>query len=284
MKKFKPLAAATLDMNKLTFPLLATPKLDGIRCLMIDGEAVSKKLKPIPNDFTREQLKGLHGLDGELMVNGCFNKVQSAFMSKGGEPDFTYCVFDSFEHPERGYDLRIQALKSLSIPRVRVILPELICDEEKLLEFHDECLDWGFEGSMFRRVAGIYKYGRSTVKEGILLKFKTFHDDEAVLVAFDEKMHNTNKLETDELGYAKRRNTKDAKEHTGLAGAALLSWNGIEFKVGFGPGINDKMKREYWRNKHDYVGKIFKFTYQELSKDGVPRFGKLLGLRHPDDI
>jgi hypothetical protein len=29
---------------------------------------------------------------------------------------------------------------------------------------------------------------------------------------------------------------------------------------------------------------MLKFTYQELSKDGVPRFGKAIGFRHPDDM
>ena len=37
-----------------------------------------------------------------------------------------------------------------------------------------------------------YKQGRSTVREGYLLKVKTFLDDEATVVRFEERMHNGN--------------------------------------------------------------------------------------------
>ena len=37
----KPMLAETCEeLDSLTFPVLATPKLDGIRCLMVKGEAV----------------------------------------------------------------------------------------------------------------------------------------------------------------------------------------------------------------------------------------------------
>jgi hypothetical protein len=39
-------------------------------------------------------------------------------------------------------------------------------------------------------------------------------------------------------------------------------------------------KKEYWDNKENYIGKTLTFRYQELSEDGIPRFGKFVGFRY----
>ena len=73
LRPFKPMLAETCedaDRAALPFPLYATPKIDGLRCLVIDGVATSRSLKPIPNRFVQSVL-GTHlldGLDGELVV------------------------------------------------------------------------------------------------------------------------------------------------------------------------------------------------------------------------
>jgi DNA ligase 1 len=54
----------------IPYPMLLSPKLDGIRCLIINGVVCGRSLKPIPNRFV-QQLFGrpeLNGLDGELIV------------------------------------------------------------------------------------------------------------------------------------------------------------------------------------------------------------------------
>ena len=115
---FKPMLAgkAPADLSTLAFPLLASPKLDGIRCIMRGSIAVSRKLLEIPNRYVQSQLKGLpDGLDGELMLDlpGSFNAVQSAVMSVDGEPDFTFCAFDGHTvNTARGFEERIRAFLS----------------------------------------------------------------------------------------------------------------------------------------------------------------------------
>src|SRR3990167_8829694 len=72
----KPMLAATATVGEIQTlltkgPLIATPKLDGIRCLIKDGRLYSRSLKPIPNQFIRATLEDrpeLNGLDGELMI------------------------------------------------------------------------------------------------------------------------------------------------------------------------------------------------------------------------
>lgn len=287
----QPLLAKKAEYDKIQYPVLATPKLDGIRCLMVEGVAMSRTMKPIPNKFVQEELAGLNGLDGELMVKGDFNAVSSAIMSRDGEPDFEYWVFDSFVYPEHAYARRVDDLyfdwdleAEDSNHRIKILNPIQINNEEELEAYLDKCVNEGYEGIMLRDPTGKYKHGRSTVKEGILLKVKRFFDDEATLVEIIEKMHNTNELERDELGHAKRSSAKDGQVPADTSGSCVMDWNGVKFKVGFGPGFTDAIKKEMWDNRENLYGRLYKFSYQELSRDGIPRFGKLLGERHKDDL
>jgi DNA ligase 1 len=286
-KVIKPLLATKAEFDKIQYPVLATPKLDGIRCLMVDGVAMSRSMKPIPNQYVQEQLKGLHGLDGELMINGDFNSVMSGIMSQDGEPDFTFHVFDSFT-AEGGYEERLGD-KSMSDAewwrlQVQVLYPTEISNEKELLVYLEDCLTKGYEGVMIRQPDGRYKFGRSTVKEGILLKIKKFFDDEAELLEIIEAQHNLNEQDYDELGYSKRSSCKENLVPAGTAGSLVVKWNNKEFRVGFGPGFTDEKKQWIWDHSCYLIGQLVKFSYQELSKDGIPRFGKMLEIRHPDDL
>ena len=280
----KPLLASKADLSKVRYPVLCTPKLDGIRCLMIDGIASSRNLKPIPNLHIRKALEGLHGLDGELMVDGDFNSVQAAVMRVDGIPSFTYHVFDDFSNPEVPYKSRLSKNISIDNVNIFIVLPTVVNNEEELLELLEDYLTQGYEGLMLRDPEGKYKYGRSTVNEGILLKVKKFLDDEGTLIDIEERMINNNPKRKDALGHSIRSSHKENKVPSGIAGACVIQWKHKQFKVGFGPGFTNELKKDYWVNKENYLDKTVKFSYQELSKDGIPRFGKLLGVRHIGDM
>jgi len=69
----KPMLAGKCERpNCLRFPVLATPKLDGIRCLKINSRALTRSFKPVSNQFTRRWIEGNlpDGVDGELIVKG----------------------------------------------------------------------------------------------------------------------------------------------------------------------------------------------------------------------
>jgi DNA ligase-1 len=61
---FKPMLASPADMSKLRFPLWLSPKLDGIRALVINGVVMSRSLKPIPNQHVQSLFGHLEGYDG----------------------------------------------------------------------------------------------------------------------------------------------------------------------------------------------------------------------------
>lgn len=287
MKILKPLRATKVDLNRLKYPVACTPKLDGIRCIVVNGEARSKSGKPIPNLFVQEQLKNLHGTDGELMVSGNFDDVSSAIMSREGKPDFMYAVFDKWDS-EGGYCQRIEnILDDPDIkwyPHILIVRPVIIHNEDTLESYMNNCLAERYEGIMIRDPEGRYKHGQSTLKEGLLLKYKKFFDDEAEMYEVIEEMTNTNEQESDELGYSKRSSAKEGLVPAGTAGSCVLMYNGDLIRVGFGPGFTAARKKELWEKRGQLKGRLFKFSYQELTKEGKPRFGKLLGERYPEDL
>lgn len=284
------LAGRCSDITKLRFPVLATPKLDGIRCLIInlDGrrQAVSRNFKPIPNHHVRSWLEH-HcpvGFDGELMAtDGTFQQTSSAIMSRDGTPDFTYKVFDwvpvSTDVP---YEKRMDQLSCrLWDPHVDLVLPELIVDELQLEFFEQDCLQDGYEGVMIRAVDSPYKCGRSTEKEGYLLKLKRFVDAEAMIIGTEEKVHNANEATTDELGRTKRSSHKANQIPMNTLGALLVRdcATGIEFRIG--SGFDDATRQMLWNVRTTLNGTIVKFKSQPTGVKDKPRFPVFLGLRSP---
>ena len=270
----KPLLAAKLEkLTDIRFPVLATPKLDGIRCILWHGMALTRKLKPIPNHYIRHALESTYSLnlDGELMIPGAdFNGIQSAVMSENGHPDFRYVIFDVIR-PDLPYRERV-SLHPLCLR------PILIESEMTLLEYERKCLAEGYEGVMLRSPDGPYKFGRSTVREGALLKWKRFSDDEAVVIGFEERLHNTNEALKDELGYTKRSSGKSGMVLSGTLGALRVKHaNGKEFALG--TGFNDADRSRIWSERQAYLGKIVTYTFQELSSKGLPRFPVFRGFR-----
>lgn len=286
------LASALPSIDKVKYPVLCTPKLDGIRCLIINGQAVSRKFKPIPNNYIREQLKGLpENLDGELITytNGIrdnFNIVSSKVMSEDGEPEFTYEVFDYVKtNLTQNYQFRMIMLDLLNLPEFcNKLLPIFIYDEQELLDYESKCLNEGYEGIMLRIPEGPYKCGRSTPKEAYLLKMKRFEDSEAIIIGFEERMHNTNEATKDAFGKTERSSHKDNMVPMGTLGSLRVRdiKTGKEFNIG--TGFDDATRQWMWDNKEKLMGDIAKYKHQPSGSDELPRFPVFLGLRDKIDM
>src|SRR5258707_1262440 len=114
----KPMLAGNYDERKLQLPVYVQTKHDGIRCLVDGGIGFSRTLKPLPNRYIQsffDDNPGLHGLDGELIVGppnalDVYNKSESGVMSQGGEPNFTYYVFDRWDVGNSPYSTRLDLL------------------------------------------------------------------------------------------------------------------------------------------------------------------------------
>lgn len=292
MIKKPMLAGKCSDTSTLKYPVLCTPKLDGIRCVVVSGKALSRSFKPIPNEYARTFVEKNcpNGFDGELMIRGTFQDVTSGIMSRDGQPGFTYAVFDFVkESLDTPYDERVKDLEKsvagIGSDKIQAVLPVLIRNEEELLVFEKKCLDEGYEGVIIRDPKGKYKCGRSTEKEGLLLKLKRFEDAEATIVGFGEKMHNENEAKKDELGYTKRSTSKGGLVPAGTLGELRVVCNDFKNEFGIGTGFDDKLRDQIWKDRKNYIGKIIKFKYQTIgSTSDAPRLPVFLGFRSEDDM
>ncbi len=293
------LAAEVKDVNELNWPMIVTPKVDGIRCLNPDGRILSRAFKPIPNHHIRRTLEKLLpiGSDGELFSSDSFQKVTSDVMSRDGEPSFTFQMFDFVLNGnlEMPYIDRLnvmvewyRVISRESRKFIRILPFEVINSVEELREYERKVLDKGFEGVILRMPFGPYKCGRSTWKERYLLKLKIFIDSEAKVIGLEEQVSNQNKIEKNEFGLAKRSGKKAGKIKTGILGKFLAKdiYSGIIFKCGSGKGLTQKLRKEIWDNQSKYLGKVFKYKYQPhgISEKGLPRIPIWLGFRDRRDM
>ena len=210
----KPMLASKCERpDQLPFPVLATPKLDGIRCLKVGGKALTRSFKPISNRFAREWIEANlpDGVDGELMLrDGTFSETTSAIGRRDGQPDFVFHIFDyvcdgNLHEPyrRRVADLEGPLGFSESDPRSRhlvFVTPTVVRNLAELEAFETRCLADGYEGVMVRTPDSPYKCGRSTEREAWLLKIKRFEDAEAVVLEPYEGMTNQNAAELDAFG------------------------------------------------------------------------------------
>lgn len=303
------MATKCTDKDKIKYPVLGTPKLDGIRCLKLNSQALSRTFKPIPNPHIREMIETLpNGLDGEIMAGGGsaprmidfsadnlasapetkFGELTGIVMSKNaGVSDFRYYVFDYIPNGDINapYWLRMKWLAELSLPGFIVkVLPVEIHNRAELDAFEQKCIDEGYEGAMIRTPNSPYKCGRSTEKEGWLLKIKRFEDGEAIIIGFDEKMHNANEAVENAVGHTERSTRKDGMVPTGTLGTLLVRDLKTKIEFGIGSGLDDETRKRIWDNRDKYLGKIVKYKYQPYGIKEAPRFPVFLGFRDPDDM
>lgn len=283
----KPMLAGTVsDIKSLKYPVYCTPKLDGVRCLTVSGRAKTRTFHDFPNKHVFDTVSALpEGLDGEIIVEGkTFSEITHDVMREDGIPNFTYAVFDIYD-PKKTYLERISVLKDTKTPDfVKKIIPSEIKNENELLMYEEKCISEGYEGVMIRNSHGPYKFGRSTEKEGYLLKLKRFSDSEAIILDIVEKMHNENDAKKDAFGRTKRSSAMENLVPAGTLGALKVRdmTTGVEFSLG--SGFDDSTRMEIWNNKEKYIGKLAKYKYQKSGAKDLPRFPVFLGIRNEKDM
>jgi DNA ligase-1 len=290
-KQYAPLLAATAsleDLDKLRYPLLVSPKIDGIRCLMIGGKAYSRSLKLIRNEHVQTMANRLYFehslnlLDGELTAGDHKTKFQdttSEIMSADGGADFTYNVFDTQENKpfqERSYTIARCECRRSSTARLTYIDQFKITSREHALHYLDAFLEQGYEGAMLRSPTALYKHGRSTLKEGILLKLKPFLDAEATIVGLNPLLENNNEASVNELGHTHRSSSLAGKNALEMLGALrCVTPEGVHFNIG--TGFTEADRIALWHTPN-LVGTLVHYKYQAYGTKDAPRCPVFLNL------
>lgn len=289
---FKPMLASPADLARLKFPLLASPKLDGVRASVVSGRLLTRKLKEVPNRYTFTCLSShtFDGMDGELIVGppnaeDVLRQTTSAIMSRDGAPQFTYWVFDLHDS-DADYESRRNLLYDLvaglddKMRSVIHLVPQVtVRSMEELLEYEAGVIEDGYEGVMLRDPHSPYKYGRSTTREGYLLKLKRFEDSECRILAIEEEMHNTNAAQTNELGRTKRSTAKAGLVGKGTMGALVVEDIHHGWRFNIGSGFTAAQRAQPWK-----IGSIHKYKYFPVGMKDVPRHPVYIGPRSKFDL
>lgn len=270
------------------FPYLASPKLDGIRCVIKDGVALSRTLKPIPNKHIQSILGSslLNGLDGEIICGSptdseCFRNTTTVVMSHDKVESFTFHVFDDFIHHTLPFTTRLalaedrvaslQCGSSIEGRSIAIVGHQTVDTQEEFDDKEIECLNLGYEGMMVRSLKGHYKFGRATARENILLKVKRFADSEAIVIGVEELMHNENEKSVNELGRSKRSSHQEGKRPAGTMGALIVRdiKTNIEFNIG--TGFDALQRDQIWDFREGIIGKVLTYKSFHIGVKEKPR-------------
>lgn len=291
------LAVPVTDFSALRFPLYLSPKIDGVRAWHYGLAGFSsRKLKPFPNTsaramFNRDEFQGLDGelALGDIAAPGLLRATNALLQSHDRPADgLVWNVFDSMGgNPDLPYSYRLgllqERVRNLG-PSVRLVDQHLITCREELEFWEDFYLDAGLEGVIVRDPNGRYKFGRSTEREGILLKVKRFEDAEARIVGSFELEHNDNTRTTDERGFAKRSSHQENKRAAGTLGGFVVvgingQFEGVEYRVG--GGFTAAQRAEFWALRDEAVGHVVTVKYFARGVKDKPRHAQFKDFR-PD--
>lgn len=296
--RFRPLLASECDIKALRLPVLASPKLDGIRCVIRRDEhgnawALSRSLKPIRNTWIQGLLRKLPvGLDGELIAGNTFQACMSHIMTEVGWGfNWEYRIFDYIgendDYRFEPFHQRLARLKDLELPGFceRLVHFEMNSKEEILEKVaYYGSLAYPNEGLMTRDPNGEYKFGRSTPRQQLLCKFKLFDDSEARIIGFEEKLTNTNEQEWDKLGYQKRNHSKAGMVPAGTLGSFILRDIHTDVEFNCGSGLDDETRQQVWDNRDAFLGQLVKYKWQIAGSKDKPRIPIFLGFRAVEDL
>ena len=287
------------DLSRVVFPVYGSRKIDGFRCVL-DRYPLTSRLTRFPNEHFHKELSGIlpHGcvLDAEAVVGkrrgpGVLPRTSSGLTSKHGEPDFKLWVFDRPCLPDRpGWHSRYLAaadlIASVDHPRIKLLKHRLIGNLSELEEYIEESLELEYEGVMIRSPDGPYKEGKSTIREGYLLKIKPFEDFEARIIGYFEEEKNTNEAKREKTGKLKRSSSKEGKVGKGTLGGFIGKElkTGVEVRVG--GGFTAEQRRSFWARRDELVasGAIMKCKKQMMGEKDKPRHPNFLALRPDWDL
>jgi DNA ligase 1 len=291
------LAASYTDGCDITFPLLVTSKVDGIRALIVNGSLVSRSFKPIPNVMIRRALESIlpEGADGEITCGDSLYSTTSVVMSENVCcTNFTFSWFDWAYDVNAPYVDRVNAIVKYMHTHdttantnvyncfIVPLIPQEVKNVYELEQFNKNALNMGYEGVVARIPSGKYKCGRSTIKEGLMIKIKGYADCEAEIVGTEELMRNINEEKKDNFGNVKRSSSLSGMVKGNTLGAIIAMTSEYElFKIGTGFTANER--DAIWANRDNIVGHFVKYKCAETGSKNLPRNPVFLAIRHKDD-
>lgn len=298
--------------ERLKFPILVQPKVDGVAAYNRHGKLLGRSLKTHGNEFTTKQysLPEYHGFCGELIAGidqtaaDLCRMTTSAVSTYKGEPETTWMLFDYVTEETRtlGYTQRIDrlldVLDSLGHPaNLAVIGSVTVKNKEELLKYEEQVLNAGYEGIIIRDPSLPYKYGRCGKTYMGCWRVKRFIEEEILVTSIEEGESNQNEAVINELGRTGRSSHAAGKVPNGLVGnikgnllkdvvdpqsGAVLLHKDMEVTVSPG-NMTMQMKQHYFKNQHELIGKVVKFKMFPKGILDKPRFPTFVTIKAESD-
>jgi len=280
--------------------LLASYKIDGIRCIFKDGEMLSRALKQFPNNqlWTRFMDLAIFAKNRNILMDGELYSPSISFNELSGiirqldcplPEDLTFNCFDIVEDNlfEMQFHNRIMLLDSLGFNSkyFKTISQWSVFSPKEVEDLFENALANGFEGLILRDPNGYYKFGRGTVKEGLIYKLKPFVTFDAKIIGILQgTIVDPNAEKTiNELGYSRTSKLKEDRLPSGRASDFVVLYEGKELKVSI--AMTNEEKEEIWKNKEKYIGKMIEYKGMKIGmkEDGLPRHPVFLRFRQDKD-
>jgi DNA ligase-1 len=267
--KYFPMLAHTYEpntdkkkKNDIVFPCYVQPKLDGLRCIIYKKEGIIKCQSRTGTYFETmnhiiEELKTLFSkdeklvLDGELYTNdfsfeelsGLIKKKKITDTDKEKLKNVKYHVYDIINnkiYEDRHNDI----IKLINNYKYTLCVPTYKAEKDNFKSFFSTFIENGYEGIMLRNINGLYS---CNFRSHDLQKYKEFKEGEYEIVGFKE-------------GDGRDKGTV----------IWICKTENKEFSVR--PKGSIEIRKEFFNNAKNYVGKYLTVIYQELSETCIPRF------------
>jgi len=253
---------------------LASPKLDGLRCIY-----VYNRKEEYPNHITRglytrnghkmygfehiesvcENICKMHDLnfvDGELYSHEIdFESIQGAVMSdvniiKEQKEKIYYNLFACEQNSENFTSIKmVELLKTISATYINIV-PQVLIENtwDEIIKLHDVFVEQGYEGIMLRDPVHYYDFKRSDK----LIKYKNFIESDFEIIGVE--------------------NGKEGTQFERTIGRIWVKKGEIESWVG--SGFTEQKREDFLRLhlSNELIGKMVEIKYQGVTQDNSLRF------------
>ena len=289
------------DIADLKFPLIATDKIDGVYAQNINGKLLGRSLKPFKNKYITDLLsrEEFSGFSGELIHGSnvsaedlCRKTTSCVNTIKLVDWEWSWHLFDyvhdsviNLPYNQRILHLNdaLNALPEVTRANIQVVHQTPLNDPRIVEIVYEANLDKGLEGLILRQPDGMYKNGRSTLKEQIFLRLKPSEDSEAVVFGVSEAMQNNNEAKINELGNTERSSHKENKVGKGMVGSFLCIDVMTRKPIRVGAGKMSHQER-VMSFDNPPIGSIIKYRSLATGVKDAPRHARFYSFRDLSDM
>lgn len=320
MKEFKPLLCPNdeIDLNTLTYPLLASTKMDGCRLLFKQGKIVTRSLKELPNIQLNQKFERVRKFsentqsifDGEIFTpNVPFQFIVSCFMTEDYEDkksikkwkelceEYNYNVsreevfnklkfycFDNINSDLFNTPFRARINNAItfceSLPDLCVGVEHwAVYSAKEVQQVFEQVVEKGGEGIILRNPNSPYKFGRCTIKENIAYKVKPWATVDSKIIGFIQATQVNEDAEKTVNELGRSRTSKRQEDRHTIDKAQAFVVDFEGKELSVPIALPDEKKEYIWKHQEEFIGKFIEYKYMTVGMKDLPRIPKFIRFR-----